>query len=106
MIPCCTSTWVAASSGTPAPAPHRTQLHFEYLILEHFSDAVHIGLTATPKRESNVDTYDYFGEPVYTYSLQEGKDRKMKIKLMNLMLCVYIGALLKSGNVVCQKKNL
>ena len=31
-----------------------------------------IGLTATPKRDDNVDTYAYFGEPVYTYSLKDG----------------------------------
>ena len=31
-----------------------------------------IGLTATPKRKFNADTYDYFGEPVYTYSLKDG----------------------------------
>ena len=31
-----------------------------------------LGLTATPKRRDNVDTYEYFGEPVYTYSLKEG----------------------------------
>ena len=41
-------------------------------ILEYFDSAVQIGLTATPKREINADTYSYFGEPVYTYSLQEG----------------------------------
>ena len=41
-------------------------------ILEYFSPAVQIGLTATPKRDANVDTYDYFGEPVYIYSLKEG----------------------------------
>ena len=41
-------------------------------ILEYFSPAVQLGLTATPKREGNVDTYAYFGEPVYTYSLKEG----------------------------------
>jgi len=41
-------------------------------ILEYFSPAVQLGLTATPKRESNVDTYKYFGEPVYIYSLKEG----------------------------------
>jgi type I site-specific restriction endonuclease len=33
---------------------------------------VQLGLTATPKRKDNVDTYAYFGEPVYTYSLKEG----------------------------------
>jgi len=41
-------------------------------ILEYFSPAVQLGLTATPKRQDNVDTYRYFGEPVYTYSLKEG----------------------------------
>lgn len=41
-------------------------------ILEHFGSAVHVGLTATPKREANVDTYDYFGQPAFEYSLKEG----------------------------------
>ena len=41
-------------------------------ILEYFSSAVQIGLTATPKRKFNADTYAYFGEPVYTYSLKDG----------------------------------
>jgi type I restriction enzyme R subunit len=41
-------------------------------ILDHFSGAVQIGLTATPKRGDTVDTYNYFGEPEFTYSLREG----------------------------------
>jgi len=41
-------------------------------ILNHFESAVHLGLTATPKRDDNGDTYRYFGEPVYEYSLKEG----------------------------------
>ncbi|CAB5496660.1 Type I restriction-modification system, restriction subunit R (EC [Bathymodiolus thermophilus thioautotrophic gill symbiont] len=41
-------------------------------ILAYFSPAVQLGLTATPKRQDNVDTYEYFGEPVYVYSLKEG----------------------------------
>lgn len=41
-------------------------------ILEYFAPAVQLGLTATPKRRDNVDTYAYFGAPVYTYSLREG----------------------------------
>jgi len=41
-------------------------------ILEYFKPAVQLGLTATPKRKTNADTYAYFGEPVYTYSLKEG----------------------------------
>ncbi|MEO8514438.1 MAG: DEAD/DEAH box helicase family protein [Ignavibacteria bacterium] len=41
-------------------------------ILDYFSPAVQLGLTATPKRKDNIDTYKYFGEPVYIYSLKEG----------------------------------
>ncbi|WP_018128162.1 EcoAI/FtnUII family type I restriction enzme subunit R [Balneola vulgaris] len=41
-------------------------------IMEHFSPAVQLGLTATPKRDVNIDTYEYFGEPLYTYSLKQG----------------------------------
>jgi type I restriction enzyme R subunit len=41
-------------------------------ILEYFKPAVQLGLTATPKRKDNVDTYAYFGEPAYVYSLKEG----------------------------------
>ena len=41
-------------------------------ILEYFSPAVQLGLTATPKRANNADTYAYFGEPVYTYALKDG----------------------------------
>ena len=41
-------------------------------ILDYFKEAVQIGLTATPKRSDNVDTYKYFGEPVYVYSLKDG----------------------------------
>lgn len=41
-------------------------------IMNYFSPAVQIGLTATPKRKVNIDTYKYFGEPVYIYSLKDG----------------------------------
>ncbi|SEW32914.1 type I restriction enzyme, R subunit [Cognatiyoonia koreensis] len=41
-------------------------------ILEYFEPAVQLGLTATPKRKVNADTYSYFGEPVYTYALRDG----------------------------------
>jgi type I restriction enzyme, R subunit len=41
-------------------------------ILDYFAPAVQLGLTATPKRKDNVDTYLYFGEPVFIYSLKEG----------------------------------
>ncbi len=41
-------------------------------IMEYFAPAVQLGLTATPKRTNNIDTYSYFHEPVYIYSLKEG----------------------------------
>jgi type I restriction enzyme R subunit len=41
-------------------------------ILEYFAPAVQLGMTATPKRKDNIDTYKYFGDPVYIYSLREG----------------------------------
>ncbi len=43
-------------------------------ILEYFSTATQIGLTATPKETKEVSNIDYFGEPVYTYSLRQGID--------------------------------
>jgi len=43
-------------------------------ILEYFHPAVQIGMTATPLREDNKDTYRYFGNPLYTYSLRQGID--------------------------------
>lgn len=41
-------------------------------ILKQFDKAVHLGMTATPKREDNIDTYKYFGNAIYQYSLKEG----------------------------------
>ena len=41
-------------------------------ILEYFAPAFQLGMTATPKRDENVDTYAYFGDPVYIYSLKDG----------------------------------
>ncbi len=43
-------------------------------ILEYFSSATHIGLTATPRETDKVSNIDYFGEPIYTYSLKQGID--------------------------------
>ncbi|MGH1471557.1 MAG: EcoAI/FtnUII family type I restriction enzme subunit R [Cellvibrionaceae bacterium] len=43
-------------------------------ILEYFEPAYQIGMTATPLREDNRDTYRYFGNPIYTYSLRQGID--------------------------------
>ncbi len=41
-------------------------------ILNYFAPAVHLGLTATPRYEGSVDTYGYFGDPIYQYSLRQG----------------------------------
>ena len=43
-------------------------------ILEYFSPAIQIGMTATPKETKYISNIDYFGEPVYTYSLKQGID--------------------------------
>lgn len=63
-------------------------------ILEYFAPAVQIGLTATPKRRDNVDTYRYFGEPVYIYSLKEGINdgylKPFKVKRIQTTLDDYI----------------
>jgi type I restriction enzyme R subunit len=63
-------------------------------ILEYFAPAVQLGLTATPKRKDNVDTYAYFGEPVYIYSLKEGINdgflTPFKVKQISTTLDEYI----------------
>lgn len=63
-------------------------------ILEYFSPAVQLGLTATPKRKDNVDTYKYFGEPVYVYSLKEGVNdgflTPFKVKRIQTTLDEYV----------------
>ena len=63
-------------------------------ILEYFSPAVQLGLTATPKRKDNIDTYKYFGEPVYIYSLKEGVNdgflTPFKIKRIQTTLDDYV----------------
>lgn len=41
-------------------------------VLEYFSSAIHIGMTATPKNDAEASNIDYFGEPIYTYSLKQG----------------------------------
>ncbi len=63
-------------------------------ILDYFSPAVQLGLTATPKRQDNADTYKYFGDPVYTYSLKEGVNdgflTPFKVKRIQTTLDQYI----------------
>ncbi len=57
-------------------------------ILEYFSDAVQIGMTATPKETKYVSNIDYFGEPIYQYSLKQGIDDGFlaPFKVMNVTL--------------------
>jgi type I restriction enzyme, R subunit len=63
-------------------------------ILDYFTPAVQLGLTATPKRKDNVDTYAYFGDPVYIYSLKEGINdgflTPFKVKQISTTLDDYI----------------
>lgn len=63
-------------------------------ILEYFSPAAQLGLTATPKRQTNVDTYKYFGEPVYVYSLKDGINdgflTPFKVKQISTTLDEYV----------------
>jgi type I restriction enzyme R subunit len=63
-------------------------------ILEYFSPAVQLGLTATPRRKENVDTYAYFGEPVYVYSLKDGINdgflTPFKVKQISTTLDEYV----------------
>lgn len=53
---------------------HRSGFGTWNAILQHFDGAVQIGMTATPRRTENIDTYKYFGDPVFTYSLGQGID--------------------------------
>ncbi len=63
-------------------------------ILDYFAPAVQLGLTATPKRKENVDTYAYFGEPVYIYSLKDGINdgflTPFKVKQISTTLDEYV----------------
>jgi type I restriction enzyme R subunit len=63
-------------------------------ILEYFAPAVQLGLTATPKRKDNVNTYAYFGDPAYIYSLKDGINdgflRPFKVKQISTTLDDYV----------------
>ena len=63
-------------------------------ILDYFAPAVQLGLTATPKRKDNVNTYEYFGEPVYIYSLKDGINdgflTPFKVKQISTTLDEYV----------------
>jgi superfamily II DNA or RNA helicase len=51
---------------------HRSGFGMWNVIFKRFANAIQFGMTATPKRDDNIDTYAYFGEPVYSYSLGQG----------------------------------
>jgi type I restriction enzyme, R subunit len=63
-------------------------------ILDYFTPAVQLGLTATPKRKDNVDTYKYFGDPIYIYSLKDGINdgflTPFKVKQISTTLDEYV----------------
>lgn len=63
-------------------------------ILEYFSPAVQLGMTATPKRQDNIDTYAYFDDPVYIYSLKDGINdgflTPFKVKQISTTLDEYV----------------
>lgn len=63
-------------------------------IMDYFAPAVQLGLTATPKRQDNADTYRYFGEPVFIYSLKEGINdgflTPFKVKQIQTTLDYYV----------------
>ncbi len=62
--------------------------------MDYFSPAVQLGLTATPKRQDNIDTYRYFGEQVFIYSLKEGINdgflTPFKVKQISTTLDEYV----------------
>ncbi|MDO4514485.1 MAG: DEAD/DEAH box helicase family protein, partial [Lachnospiraceae bacterium] len=77
-------------------------------ILEYFSSATQIGMTATPKETKYISNIDYFGEPVYTYSLREGIDDGFlaPFKVINVKTNIgegwrpYKGQVDKNGNLI------
>ena len=77
-------------------------------ILEYFSSATQIGMTATPKETKYISNIDYFGEPIYTYSLREGIDDGFlaPFKVFNIKTDIsdgwrpYKGQLDKNGNEI------
>ncbi len=62
-------------------------------VLAYFDNAVHIGLTATPKETTKISNQEYFGEPIYTYSLKQGIDDGFlaPYKVMKVLLDKDIG---------------
>ncbi len=77
-------------------------------ILEYFKPAVHIGLTATPKETEEVSNINYFGEPLYTYSLKQGINDGFlaPYKVMRINLDIDVNGWRPYPGMVDQKGNL
>lgn len=80
-------------------------------VLDHFTGATHLGLTATPKRDDNVDTYAYFGNPKYTYSLKDGIEdgflTPFKVKRITTTMDRYVfhpSDIVESGEVDAERE--
>jgi len=78
-------------------------------ILEYFSPAIHIGMTATPKETKYVSNINYFGDPVYTYSLKQGIEDGFLAPYKVIRISIdkdlegwrpYLGQLDDDGNVI------
>lgn len=54
-------------------------------VLDYFESAVHVGLTATPKESTKISNQEYFGEPIYTYSLKQGIDDGFLLPDLNFL---------------------
>ncbi|MBQ1759684.1 MAG: DEAD/DEAH box helicase family protein, partial [Prevotella sp.] len=79
-------------------------------LMEYFDSAYQLGMTATPKRNVNANTYAYFGEPVYTYSLKQGIEDgflvpfRVEISTSNIDDYQYKeGDIVKSGEIDYEK---
>lgn len=82
---------------------HRSGWKDWYRVLKHFESAIHLGMTATPKRTDNIDTYKYFGEPVFEYDIQQGiKDGF----LANYLIQRIITNLHKEGGVDIEEQRM
>jgi type I restriction enzyme R subunit len=79
-------------------------------LMEYFDSAYQLGMTATPRRKDNANTYAYFGEPVYTYSLKQGIEDgflvpfRVEISTSNIDDYKYAeGDIVKSGEIDPEK---
>lgn len=71
-------------------------------VLEYFSSATQIGMTATPKESETVSNIDYFGDPLYTYSLKQGIEDGFlaPFKVINITLILVMGGDQLKGSLI------